>query len=168
MAHCPSSNARLGAGIARVRDLRDAGVPVGLGVDGSASNEASSLLEEARHALLFARARGGPQALSVRDALETATIGGARVLGWDDQIGSLEPGKQADLAVWRVDTLPHVDVVDPVAGLVLGDRPPLELLLVAGRPVVERNRLVTVDEEALAARSLAASRALLARAGATS
>jgi 8-oxoguanine deaminase len=168
VAHCPSSNARLGAGIARIRDLRDAGVPVGLGVDGSASNEASSLLEEARHALLFARARGGPQALTVRDALETATIGGARVLGWDDQIGSLEPGKQADLAVWRVDTLPHVDVVDPVAGLVLGDRPPLDLLLVAGRPVVERDRLVTVDEETLAVRSLAASRALLTRAGATS
>ena len=165
VAHCPSSNARLGAGIARVRDLRDAGVPVGLGVDGAASNEASSLLEEARHALLFARARGGPQALSVRDALEVATIGGARVLGWDDQIGSLEPGKQADVAVWRVDTLPHVDIVDPVAGLVLGDRPPLELLLVGGRPVVDRGVLVNVDEGALAARSAAASAALLTRAG---
>ena len=167
VAHCPSSNARLGAGIARVRDLRDAGVPVGLGVDGAASNEANSLLEEARHALLFARARGGPQALSVRDALEVATIGGARVLGWDDQIGSLEPGKQADVAVWRLDTLPHVDIVDPVAGLVLGDRPPLELLLVGGRPVVDRDVLVNVDEDVLAARSAAASRALLTRAGVT-
>ena len=123
------------------------------------------MLEEARHALLFARARGGPQALSVREALEVATIGGARVLGWDDQIGSLEPGKQADVAVWRVDTLPHVDVVDPVAGLVLGDRPPLELLLVGGRPVVDRGVLVNVDEDALAARSAAASAALLTRAG---
>ena len=104
VAHCPSSNARLGAGIARTADLRDAGVPVGLGVDGAASNEACSLLEEARHALLFARARGGPQALTVRDALELATIGGARVLGWDDQIGSLEAGKLADIAVWRLDT----------------------------------------------------------------
>jgi cytosine/adenosine deaminase-related metal-dependent hydrolase len=130
VAHCPSSNARLGAGIARTRDLRDAGVPVGLGVDGAASNEASSLLEEARHALLFARARGGPQALGVRDALELATIGGARVLGWDDQIGSIEAGKLADLALWRVDTLPHADLADPVAGLVLGSPPPLELLLV--------------------------------------
>jgi cytosine/adenosine deaminase-related metal-dependent hydrolase len=165
VAHCPSSNARLGAGIARVRDLRDAGVPVGLGVDGAASNEANSLLEEARHALLFARARGGPKALSVRDALEVATIGGAKVLGWDDQIGSLEPGKQADLAVWRVDTLPHVDIADPVAGLVLGDRPPLELLLVGGRPVVEQDALVTVDEDVVAARSATASRALLDRAG---
>jgi cytosine/adenosine deaminase-related metal-dependent hydrolase len=104
----------------------------------------------------------------VRDALEVATIGGARVLGWDDQIGSLEAGKQADLAVWRVDTLPHADVVDPVAGLVLGDRPPLELLLVGGRTVVEQDRLVTVDENGLAARSRAASRDLLARTGATS
>src|SRR6185312_7985841 len=81
VAHCPSSNARLGAGICRTRDLRAAGVPVGLGVDGAASNEGGSLVEEARQALLLARARGGPDALTVRDALETATIGGARVLG---------------------------------------------------------------------------------------
>lgn len=165
VAHCPSSNARLGAGIARLRDLRDAGVPVGLGVDGAASNEASSLLEEARHALLFARARGGPQALTVRDALEIATIGGARVLGWDEQIGSLEVGKQADVAVWRVDTLAHVDIVDPVAALVLGDRPPLELLLVAGDPVVERDRLVRVDEQQVTDASRESGRRLLVKAG---
>ncbi len=164
VAHCPSSNARLGAGIARVRDLRDAGVPVGVGVDGAASNEASSLLEEARHALLMARARGGPLALSVRDALEIATIGGARVLGWDDQIGSVEVGKIADLALWRVDTLPHADIVDPVAALVLGSQPPLELVLVGGRPVVEQDRLLTADEDDLAARSVRATRRLLERA----
>ena len=105
---------------------------MGLGVDGAASNEASSLVEEVRRALLFARARGGPESLTVRDALEAATIGGARVLGWDDQIGSLETGKQADIAVWRIDTLAHADVVDPVAALVLGSPSPLELLLVAG------------------------------------
>jgi len=167
VAHCPSSNARLGAGIARVRDLRDAGVPVGLGVDGAASNEAGSLLEEARHALLFARARGGPRALAVRDALDVATIGGARVLGWDDQIGSLDVGKQGDLAVWRIDGLAHADIVDPVAALVLGDRPPLHLLLVAGRPVVEADHLVHVDEDVLAARSAAAGRTLWARAEGT-
>lgn len=165
VAHCPSSNARLGAGIARLRDLKDAGVPVGLGVDGAASNEASSLLEEARHALLFARARGGPQALTVRDALEVATIGGARVLGWDEQIGSLEVGKQGDVAVWRVDTLAHVDIVDRVAALVLGDRPPLELLLVAGEPVVERDRLVRVDEQQVTDASREAGRRLLVKAG---
>ena len=93
VAHCPSSNARLGAGICRTRDLRVAGVPVGLGVDGAASNEAASLVEELRHSVLFARAVGGPQALTVRDGLELATLGGARVLGWDDQIGSLEAGQ---------------------------------------------------------------------------
>ena len=88
VAHCPSTNARLGAGIARTRDLRDAGVPVGLGVDGAASNEAGSLVEEVRHAVLFARARGGPTALTVRDGLEMATLGGAAVLGRADEIGS--------------------------------------------------------------------------------
>ncbi|MEV8376448.1 8-oxoguanine deaminase [Kribbella sp. NPDC056861] len=152
IAHCPSSNARLGAGIARVADLRAAGCPVGLGVDGAASNEAGSLLEELRHALLFARARGGPQALDVRSALELATLDGARILGRDKDIGSLEVGKLADLAVWRLDTLAHAGIPDPVAALVLGSPPPLELLLVNGQPVVEHDTVVTIDEPALARR----------------
>lgn len=164
VAHCPSSNARLGAGIARVRDLRDAGVPVGLGVDGAASNEAGSLLEELRHAVLFARARGGPRALTVRDALEMATMGGARVLGRADEIGSIEPGKLADLALWRLDTLPHVDIADPVAALALASQPPLELLLVHGQAVVELDRLVTVDEDDVARAAAAAAATLLERA----
>jgi cytosine/adenosine deaminase-related metal-dependent hydrolase len=165
VAHCPSSNARLGAGIARTADLCGAGVPVGLGVDGAASNAACSLIEESRHALLFARARGGPRALAVRDALELATMGGARLLGWDHEIGSLEPGKHADVAVWRIDGLPHADIADPVAALVLGAAPPLELLLVACRPIVEREHLVTADEQDLTRHAVAAHRALLARAG---
>ena len=165
VAHCPTSNARLGSGIARSRDLRDAGVAVGLGVDGAASNEACALLEEARHALLFARARGGPQALTVRDALDMATMGGARVLGRPDEIGSLEVGKLADIAVWRLDTLAHIDIVDPIAALVLGAPPPLELLLVGGRPVVERDRLTTVDTDSYAATVRDASKSLLHRAG---
>ncbi|MBA2309591.1 MAG: 8-oxoguanine deaminase [Pseudonocardiales bacterium] len=165
VAHCPSSNARLGAGICRTRELRDAGVRVGLGVDGAASNEASSLWEEVRHAVLFARARGGPRALTVRDALELATIGGATVLGRQDEIGSLEPGKLADIALWRLDGLGHVDVVDPVAALVLGAQPPLELLLVNGRPVVERDRVVTVDTDEVAREVAAASHTLLGKAG---
>jgi cytosine/adenosine deaminase-related metal-dependent hydrolase len=165
VAHCPSSNARLGAGIARTRDLRDAGARVGLGVDGAASNEAANLLEEARHALLFARATGGPQALTVRDALELATRGGASVLGRADEIGSIEPGKLADLALWRLDTLAHADIADPVAALVLGSPPPLDLLLVDGRPVVERDHVVTVDADGLARDVAAAHRRLLAKAG---
>jgi cytosine/adenosine deaminase-related metal-dependent hydrolase len=164
-AHCPSSNARLGAGIARVRDLREAGVAVGLGVDGAASNEAGALLEEVRHAVLFARARGGPRELTVRDALEMGTMGGARVLGRQDEIGSLEVGKLADFALWRLDTLPHIDIVDPVAALVLGAPPPLELLMVNGAAVVEHDRLVGVDEERVADDVLAASKKLLAKAG---
>ena len=157
VAHCPSSNGRLGAGVCRVPDLLAAGVPVGLGVDGAASQEASSLVSEVRQAALTARAAGGPRALSVRQALELATIGGASLLGWQDQIGSVEPGKLADIAVWRLDRLPHAGIADPVAALVLGSPPPLELLLVNGRPVVEHDRLVTVDEDAAAAAAQAVS-----------
>jgi cytosine/adenosine deaminase-related metal-dependent hydrolase len=168
VAHCPSSNARLGAGICRARDLRDAGVAVGLGVDGAASNEAGSLLEEARHALLFARARGGPKALAVMDALEMATRGGARALGREAEIGSIEPGQLADLAVWRLDTLPHADIADPVAALVLGAQPPLELLLVHGRTVVERDHVTGVDEAELARAARRSHQTLLSRSGVTS
>ena len=166
VAHCPTSNARLGAGICRSRDLRDAGVTVGLGVDGAASNEACSLLEEVRHSLLFARARGGPEALTVRDALDMATMGGARVLGRADEIGSLEVGKLADLAVWRLDTLAHIDIADPVAALVLGAPPPLELLMVNGTSIVEHDRLSTLDEDTLAREVRTASRTLSKRSGA--
>jgi cytosine/adenosine deaminase-related metal-dependent hydrolase len=168
VAHCPSSNARLGAGICRSHDLLAAGVPVGLGVDGPASNEASSLLGEVRAATLVARAAGGPEALGVRRALEMATMGGARVLGREAEIGSLEPGKLADIALWRLDTLPHAGIADPVAALVLGSAAPLELLLVNGRPIVERDRVLTVDEHQVAAGARDASKALLRKAGVVS
>jgi cytosine/adenosine deaminase-related metal-dependent hydrolase len=150
VAHCPSSNARLGAGICRTADLLAAGVPVGLGVDGAASNEESSLIGEVRQAVLVARAAGGPQKLSVRRSLELATLGGARLLGRADEIGSLEVGKLADVALWRVYGFPHAGIADPVAALVLGARPPLELLLVNGAVVVEDDEVRTVDEEAVA------------------
>ena len=165
VAHCPTSNARLGAGIARTRDLLDAGARVGLGVDGAASNESASMLEEARHAVLFARARGGPKALGVRDALELATIGGARVLGREDDLGSIEPGKIADLALWRLDTIAHADITDPVAALILGSPPPLELLLVDGHVVVEQDRVVTVDESVIAREAAAVHKSLVRKAG---
>ena len=150
IAHCPSSNARLGSGICRLPDLRNAGIPVGLGVDGGASNEAGSILETARHALLFARARNGPDALTPAEALELATRGGAAALGRESEIGSLEPGKLADLAVWRLDSLPHANIADPLAALILGSPPPLKLLLVNGRVVVEQDRVITVDETQVA------------------
>src|SRR5207248_9884022 len=115
VAHCPSSNMRLGAGLAPVRELLDAGVRVGLGVDGSASNERGDLFLEVKQALLVARARGGPKALTARDTLRLGTRGGAAVLGRDD-LGSLEPGKRADFAVWRTDLLELAGAeADPVA-----------------------------------------------------
>src|SRR5947208_11208725 len=113
VAHCPTSNLRLGAGVAPVRDLLDAGVRVGLGVDGSASNERGDLFLEVKQALLVARGRGGPETLTVRDALRLGTRGGAAVLGRED-IGSLESGKRADLAVWRTDGLELAGAADPV------------------------------------------------------
>jgi len=158
VAHCPTSNARLGAGIARAADLLAAGAPVGLGVDGAASNESSSVLEEARNALLFARARGGPSAMTVRRALELATVGGATVLGRADEIGSLEAGKLADIALWQIDTPTHAGIDDPVAALVLGAPPPLRLLLVNGRTVVERDTVRTVDEASMTGRVVDACR----------
>jgi cytosine/adenosine deaminase-related metal-dependent hydrolase len=149
VAHCPTSNLRLGAGVARTRDLVDAGVRVGLGVDGSASNERGDLLLEVKQALLVARGRGGPTALTVRDALRLGTRGGAAVLGRDD-IGSLEPGKRADLAIWRTDGLELGGADDPVAGLVLSAPHRVDTLLVGGEDVVRGGELVRADEQEIA------------------
>jgi 8-oxoguanine deaminase len=150
VAHCPSSNARLGAGIAPVAALTAAGAPVGLGVDGAASNEAGELAGELRQALALARLHGGPQALTAREALSLGTIHGARCLGREHEIGSLEPGKLADIALWRLDTLDHAGIADPVAALVLGPRPRAHHLFVGGRPVIEDGRLTTADEDDIA------------------
>ena len=131
VAHCPTSNLRLGAGVAPVRELLDAGVRVGLGVDGSASNERSDLFFEVKQALLVARGRGGGGAMSAREALRLATRGGAAVLRRDD-IGSLEPGKRADLAIWRTDGLELGGADDLVADLVLAGPHRVDRLLVGG------------------------------------
>jgi cytosine/adenosine deaminase-related metal-dependent hydrolase len=165
VAHCPSSNARLGAGIAPVTELLAAGAPVGLGVDGAASNEAGQLAAELRQALLLARLRGGPAALDARRALAMGTIEGARCLGRAAELGSLEPGKLADVALWRLDGLGHADIDDPVAALLLGPPAPLELLLVGGRKVVEREVLLTAQADAIAREARRAHRRLLERAG---
>jgi cytosine/adenosine deaminase-related metal-dependent hydrolase len=149
VAHCPASNLRLGAGVAPVRRYLDEGIRVGLGVDGSASNERSDMLLEVRLALLVARGRGGPEAMTVRDALRLATRGGASLLGRDD-IGSLEPGKRADFAVWRSDGLELGGADDPVAGLVLSAPHRVDRLVVDGTDVVRDGALVNADEDEIA------------------
>ncbi|MBQ1079723.1 8-oxoguanine deaminase [Nocardiopsis sp. B62] len=161
IAHCPTSNARLGAGICRVPELLDAGAKVGLGVDGPASSELTGLAGEMHQALLMARARKGPQALTARQSLELATLGGARVLGRDAELGSLTVGKQADVALWRVDGFGHDVIADPVVALTFGPVPPLERLLVGGNTVVDRGELRTLSAETAAARGRAAHRSLM-------
>jgi cytosine/adenosine deaminase-related metal-dependent hydrolase len=149
VAHCPTSNMRLGAGIARVHDLLEANVRVGLGVDGSASNERSDLFMEVKQALLVARARGGPKAMNPREALRLGTRGGAAVLGRDD-IGRLSPGKRADLAVWRTDGLELGGAEDLVAGLVFSGPHRVDRLYVGGEEGVRDGQLVRADESEIA------------------
>jgi cytosine/adenosine deaminase-related metal-dependent hydrolase len=163
VAHCPSSNARLGAGIAPVAALARAGAPVGLGVDGAASNESGALSVELREALLVARIAGGPAALTAREALALATIEGARCLGREDEIGSLEPGKLADVALWRLDGLDHAGIEDPIAALVLGRAQQVDTLLVGGRPIVDGGELRTADVDEVAAQIARESRRLQER-----
>jgi cytosine/adenosine deaminase-related metal-dependent hydrolase len=149
VAHCPTSNLRLGAGVAPVRDLLDAHVRVGLGVDGSASNERSDLFAEVKQAMLVARGRGGADALTAREALRLGTRGGAEVLRRAD-IGSLEPGKRADLAVWRTDGLEFGGAEDLVANLVLSGPHRVDRLIVDGKNVVRAGSLVHADEQEIA------------------
>ena len=144
VAHCPCSNCRLGSGIAPVRAMRDAGVKLGLGVDGSASNDAGNLVAEARMALLLQRVARGADAMSAREVLEIATLGGAQVLGRGD-LGSLEPGKRADLAVWDLRGVEAAGSWDPVAALVLCGPSRVKDLVVEGRQVVRDGQMVTLD-----------------------
>ncbi|KFG09317.1 8-oxoguanine deaminase [Streptomyces scabiei] len=151
VAHCPSSNARLAAGIARVPDMLAAGVPVGLGVDGTASNESGELHTELRNALLINRLGAHREAaLTARQALRLGTYGGAQVLGRAAETGSLEAGKLADLVLWKLDTLAHASIADPVSALVLGAAAPVTASFVNGRQIVEHGRLLHVDEDAIA------------------
>ena len=149
VAHCPTSNLRLGAGVAPVSELVAAGVRVGLGVDGSASNERSDLLFEVKQALLVARGRHGPAAMTARDALRLGTRGGAAVLRRDD-FGSLEPGKRADLAVWATDRLELAGAADAVAGLVFSAPHRVDRLFVGGEEIVRDGHLVRADEDEIA------------------
>lgn len=160
VAHCPCSNMRLASGIAPVPAMRAAGVPLGLGVDGSASNDGADLLGEARQAMLLARVGGGPAALDARGVLELATLGGARVLGRSD-IGALVPGMAADIAVFPVDGLGLAGHHDPVAALVFCAPPAARHVLVQGRWLVRDGRLQRVDAGQLADAQRRAARRLL-------
>ena len=144
IAHCPCSNCRLGSGIAPLRALRDAGVPVGLGVDGSASNDAAHLLSEARQAMLLQRVALGADAMSTREALEVATLGGAQVLGRHD-CGQIAVGKRADIAVCDLSGLAAAGTWDPVAALVLCGPMAVRDLFVEGRQIVQGGQITSID-----------------------
>ena len=166
IAHCPSSNMRLGAGACRVDDLLRAGARVGLGVDGSASNEDADIATEMHQALYLARVRAaiqgrddGPKALDARSAWRLATAGGAACLGRDD-CGTLEVGKCADVALFRIDDLVHAGMADPLAGLALAPPARAEAVIVNGKVVVRDGRLLTADEDDVASEIAAASRAI--------
>ncbi|MFZ9072818.1 MAG: 8-oxoguanine deaminase [Paracoccaceae bacterium] len=143
VAHCPCSNCRLGSGIAPIRQMRDRGVPVGLGVDGSASNDAGNLILEARQAMLLQRVSKGSDAMSAREALEIATRGGADILG-RPECGRIAIGKRADIAIWDANCLENAGSWDPAALLLAGPTK-VKHLIVDGRMIVEDGQLLSVD-----------------------
>jgi 8-oxoguanine deaminase len=162
VAHCPSSNMRLGSGIAPVDALSRAGCPVGLGVDGSASNDGSHLLAEARQALLLGRVARGAESMRVAEVLRTATVGGAACLGRDD-IGTLEVGKRADIALFDLRDVGYSGAGDPMLGLLLCAPTRVHTLVVDGRPVIEEGELRTVALEPVLARHRRIAARMLAR-----
>ncbi len=159
VAHCPCSNCRLGSGIAPIVAMQAAGVPVGLGVDGSASNDAGNLVAEARQAMLLQRVARGADAMSARAALESATRGGADVLG-RPECGRIEVGARADIAIWDISGLGSAGSWDPAALLLAGPSTVRDLI-VDGRPVVRDGQVITRDMPALIARQRTMTRSLM-------
>jgi len=158
VAHCPSSNLLLGAGLAPVAELRAAGAPVGLGCDGSSSTDAASLWLEARTALLLARHRGGPASTGARDVLEMATMGGAACLGRAGELGVLRPGAAGDLVCWKLDGPTFAGALsDPVEALLRCGPVGAYHTVVAGRSIVEEGRVVNTALEDRLRRHRAAS-----------
>ncbi|MBU1240266.1 8-oxoguanine deaminase [Myxococcota bacterium] len=169
VAHCPTSNLRLGSGICNVVDLRAAGAPVGLAVDGSASNDASDMLAEARLALLIHRiGPHGIKATNTKMVLEMATRGGARVLGWDDELGSIKPGYLADIALFDMHDISYAGGLhDPTAALVFcNSRSRAHTVFVNGKVVVKEGHLVNADEDAIIEKQNALAKKILERASA--
>ena len=156
--HNPAANFRLGSGRAPVHKMRARGVSVALGTDGTASSDNKVVWTQVKLASLIHNDFSADRWVGSREAFAMATTGGARCLGRADEIGSLEPGKLADLALWRLDGLGQAGIEDPVLALVFGAAPPLELLTVGGSVVVERDELRTADEDGLATDLRRASR----------
>jgi 8-oxoguanine deaminase len=144
VAHCPGSNMRLGSGIAKVDELLSAGCPVGIAVDGSASNDASHMLAEVRQAMLLARLARGAASMTVLDAFKLATLGSAACLGRDD-IGRIEPGQAADLAIFALEDVGYSGAGDPVGALLLCHPTRVDTLIINGRCVVEKGELQSLD-----------------------
>jgi cytosine/adenosine deaminase-related metal-dependent hydrolase len=160
IAHCPTSNMRLGSGVAKVLELRERGVHVGLAVDGSASNDSSNMLTEVKQALLLQRVIHGPSAITPKEAIELATIGSAKCLGRDD-VGLLEESLAADIALFDLETLSYSGAHDPLGALVLCGPTTVHTLIVNGKIVIKNHELVTVDVEKIVRKHRAAAAKLL-------
>ncbi len=164
VAHCPSSNMRLGSGVAPVKKYLRAGVPVALGVDGSASNDSSHMLAEARQAMLLQRVGGDPGGLTAWQALEIATVGGARVLGRDD-IGVLAPNMAADFIGFRLERLDYAGALhDPIAALVFCTPQRVDLSVINGKVIVENGHFTNFDPEPIVRRHNTIARQMVERA----
>jgi len=162
VAHCPASNMRLGSGIARIPEMLKMKIPVGLAVDGSASNDASDMVGEMRTALLLHRVNSGADAITAEQVLDMATLGSAGLLGISD-IGSLEVGKASDIAIFDLNKLEYTGALsDPLAALIFsGYNHQADMTIVNGKIVVRNGRLVNVDEEKIIRKGNEISRALL-------
>ena len=164
MAHCPASNMRLGSGIAPVSAMKDTAMRIGIGVDGSASNDTNSFIGEVRLATLLQRVRFGAGALTAREALGMATMGGARVLRMDSDIGSIEAGKAADLIMWNLDTLEFAGGLhDPFTAPVMCDAKQVDFSMVNGQVLIEQGNFTSIDVPELIARQNSIASALMAR-----
>ncbi|UCE08361.1 MAG: 8-oxoguanine deaminase [bacterium] len=166
IAHCPTSNMRLGSGIARIPEMRKLDIPVGLAVDGSASNDSSDMVGEMRCALLLHRVNGGADAIIAEDVLEMATLGSAKLLGRND-IGSIEEGKAADLAIFELDRLEYTGALsDPLAALIFsGISHQVDMTIVNGKIIVQEGNLTTVDEREIIENGNRISKIMLTKAG---
>ena len=164
MAYCPSSNMRLGSGIAPVTVMKETRMRIGIAVDGSASNDGNSFIGEIRLAMLLQRAKYGPGAMTAREALAMGTMGGARVLRMDGDIGSIEPGKAADLIMWDLDTLAFAGGLhDPVTAPVMCDAGQVDFSMINGNVVIEHGHFTAVDVEALVRKQNTIAAALMGR-----